>query len=83
MTGDMTENRERQRLSPGRRVALLIGSVLGVALIAWGAVNVWQLVTPQKTRQDTLTLPSQVARLGLDVGSGDVTVRRGTGPTSK
>lgn len=66
-------------ISTGRRVALLAGGVLAAALILWGGFGVYALLTPVTTTQHQVRLPVEQSRMTLDVSSGDVTLRRGTG----
>lgn len=75
----MTELATKRPLSPGRRLVLLVGGVFGAALILWGGFGIYALVTPVTTMQHQIRLPVQQARLSLDVGSGDVVLRRGGG----
>lgn len=63
-------------LSPARRTALTVGGVLGVLLIAWGAFAIVSLLAPETTTQRQLELDGSVRRLTVDVGNGDVTLRR-------
>ncbi|MGH3568765.1 MAG: DUF4097 family beta strand repeat-containing protein [Pseudonocardia sp.] len=66
-------------LSPGRQVALVLGGLIAVAVIAWGGFGIYNLLTPVTTKQDQIRLPIEQAKLSVDVDSGDVTVRRGSG----
>ncbi|MGH3613376.1 MAG: DUF4097 family beta strand repeat-containing protein, partial [Pseudonocardia sp.] len=66
-------------LSPGRQIALVLGGLIAAAVIVCGGFGIYNLLTPVTTKQDQIRLPIEQAKLSLDVGSGDVTLRRGTG----
>ncbi len=79
-TETSTQGVRRPPLSPGRRLALTIGGLAGVALIAWGGFLVLGLMVGETTVREQRTLSAERPRLSVELASGDVIVRRGTGP---
>ncbi|HSV64734.1 MAG TPA: DUF4097 family beta strand repeat-containing protein [Mycobacteriales bacterium] len=64
-------------LAPGRRAALVVGTVLSVGLIAIGVLNVVGWMAQSRYQQE-LTLRSEVKVLTVRTGGGDVSVSPST-----
>lgn len=75
----LTKTAPKTPLSPPRRLALLVGGVLGIALIGWGVVAIIGLLIPDTTERDQRTFDPQAQRLTVDIGSGDLVLRSGDG----
>lgn len=79
-TATPTRPLTRSPLSPGRRVALTIGGVAGATLIAWGGYTVLGLLAGETAAREHRVLSVERPSLTVELSSGDVTIRRGTGP---
>jgi hypothetical protein len=69
---------ERLTMTPGRRVALALGTPLALLVIGWTALAgvAW---AGQGSYRVNLTIPARDAQAGVSLSAGDVTIGPGTG----
>lgn len=77
--GQPSKGPSKRPLAPGRRLARALGGLLGAAVILSGGLTVHNLVAPVTTTSEQIRLPIEQTRLSMDVTSGDVVLRRGSG----